>query len=385
MSSRLPRLRKSFVAATAVATLAAGGVTATHAFAEPEVTAPAASPTGQSPGAVYANQQVPAAALPAAASIGQRYTFWTKGVDERLHLALATLLEPKGTAPAGGWPVVVNAPAGYGVDEQCTPSETPAAADPDTVSRLLRAGYAVITPDYGSIGDSASPQYINHLITARNLVDAVLAGVVVDGSVSPRWAALGDAQGAGAAIALARKATDWQGNALDFRGSAATSIPAGLDDLITGLAPTSPAVAESVTADVVYALASLPADSLRPVLSATGKSLVAKAGTLCTPALRKAVRGVALGDLVTRALSSTTVAVELHRTLALPRSGFSRPLFLSQTLRDDSVVLPEALRFLADAQFASNKVRAVSYLTGDPQDGERREQVAVTDFLDGLF
>lgn len=387
MMIRHPRLRTTLAAATAAAALAAGAFTAAQAIADPESAPPVAAAPGQTPGAVYANQVLPAASLPAGASAGQRYSYWTTGVDERLHLAIATVVEPKGTAPAGGWPVVVNAPAGYGVAETCNASVSRDAADADTVTQLLRRGYAVITPDYGAIGASSAPQYIDHTVAARNIVDAVLAGVVVDGDVSPRWAILGDAQGAGAAIALARRAAAWQNGDVDFRGAAATSIPAGLDVLVSGLKPGSPAVSESVTADVVYALASLDAKQLESTLSPKGRQLVAAAKKdSCAPDLRKAVRGVALGDLVSKPIASNrTLARQLQGSLTLPRSGFSRPLLLSQTLHDDSVILHESLRFLADAQLASNKVTAKSYLTGDPSDAERQEQSAALTFLDKLF
>lgn len=387
MSSRYPHLRSTLTVTAVMAVLAAGGaLTATRAAADPEPARPVTSSPGQSPGAVYANQELPAAGLPAAAASGQRYSYWTTGVDEHVHLAVATMLEPKGKAPAGGWPVVVNAPAGYGLADRCNASVNPAAADRDTVSRLLRGGYAVITPDYGSVGDTASPEYIDHSVNARNVLDAVLAGVVVDGSVAPEWAIVGDTQGAAAAVELARKATDWQDGDLDFRGAVATSVPAGLDDLIAGLGPTSPAVSESVTADVVYALASLDADDVNPLLSKSGKQLVTKAKTMCAPDLRKAVRGTALGDLVTKPISSDAkLTASLRRSLDLPRSGYSRPLMLSQPLQDDSVVLHEAARFLADAQLASNKVQSRSYLTGDAADAERQENAAVIGFLDDLF
>ncbi|GAA3957792.1 alpha/beta hydrolase [Gordonia caeni] len=387
MTTRHPRLRTTLAVTAAAAVLAAGGaVTATRAFAAPESSPQSASSPGQTPGAVYANQELPATGLPAAAASGQRYSYWTTGVDERVHLAVATMLEPEGKAPAGGWPVVVNAPAGYGLADRCNASVSPAAADRDTVTRLLRRGFAVITPDYGGVGATASPEYIDHSVTARNVVDAVLAGVVVDGSVAPRWAVLGDTQGAAAAIELARKATDWQDGDLDFRGAAATSIPAGLDDLISGLGPNSPAVSEAVTADVVYALASLDAEDVNPILSKSGKQLVAKAKTQCAPDLRKSVRGTALGDLVTKPVSSDSkLAASLRKSLGISRSGYSRPLLLSQTLQDDSIQLHEALRFLADAQLASNRVQSRSYLTGDAADGVRQEQTAVLNFLDDLF
>ncbi|GAA4745558.1 alpha/beta hydrolase [Gordonia alkaliphila] len=385
-----PRLRKTLAATTAVAALAAGGVvTATQAFAEPDTaqpSQPSRSAPGQTAGAVYANQQLLQDSLPTAAAAGQRYSYWTTGVDDSLHLAIATILEPKGKAPAGGWPVVVNAPAGYGIAETCNASSGPVAGNRDTVAALLRNGFAVITPDYGMVGAGTSPQYIDHAVTARNLLDAVLAGVVVDGSVAPQWAVLGEAQGAAAAIELARKGTQWQGRDSDFQGAVATSIPAGIDVLISGLKPSSPAVSETITADVVYALASLEADDVASVLSKTGQQLVTKAQTMCAPDLRDAVKGVALGDLVSKSVaSSPKLAASLRRSLALPRNGFSRPLMMSQTLRNDANQVHEALRYLADAQLASNKVTAKTYFTPDAADGDRQEKAAVLTYLEGLF
>ncbi len=374
------RLRKAIAAGAATALLAGGllGQTSAHA-------APASGPR-TTPGTIFANEPLSAGQLPAAAASGQRYSYWTRGVDERLHLAVATIAEPKGTTPAGGWPVVVHAPAGNGLADACNTSADPQAGHRNTVSRLLRSGYAVISPDYGILGEGGSPQYADYTVTARNLLDAVVAGVVVDGTVSPRWALLGERQGAAAAIELARRATEWQPGNLDFRGAAATGIPAGMDVLISGLTPSSPAVSEAVMVDVVYALASFNAPELATVLSRSGLDLVGKAQTLCAPELAKAVRGMSLGQLVRTPVStSSRLSALIDRSLELPRSRYQRPLLLSQPLQDDTVQLPEALRFLAEAQLASDKVQAASYLTGDADDARRQENVTVTRFLDALF
>ena len=122
------------------------------------------------------------------------------------------------------------------------------------------------------------------------------------------------------------------------------------------------------------------------VLSPTGKQLVAKAQTMCAPALRSAVKGVALGDLVSKSVaSSPKLAASLKRSLALSRNGFSRPLMLSQTLQNDANQVHEALRFLADAQLSSNKVTSKTYFTPDAADGARQERTAVLGYLDDLF
>lgn len=375
------KLRRAVTAGAVAAAIVAGAALASPAAEA----APQPGPATEA-GMVFANETLAGSQLPAAAGAGQRYSYWTRGASGQLHAALATMVEPKGAAPAGGWPVVVHAPAGYGLAEACSASADPTAGARDTVNRLLRSGYAVITPDYGVPGKSGGPQYTDHTVTARNLLDAVLAGVVVDGSVAPRWSVVGDEQGAGAAVVLASKAAEWQSGKLDFRGAAATSVPAGVDVLLSGLNPASPAVSDSVTADVAYALATLDVPELASVLSKTGLDLVAKAEKLCAPDLIKAVRGTTLGQLVRKPVADNArLASTINRSLSLPRTGYQRPLLLSQTLQDDSVQLHEALRFLAEAQLGSNQAQAATYLTGDPADAERQEQAAVMKFLDSLF
>ncbi|MFT3661544.1 MAG: hypothetical protein QM809_09120 [Gordonia sp. (in: high G+C Gram-positive bacteria)] len=144
---------------------------------------------------------------------------------------------------------------------------------------------------------------------------------------------------------------------------------------------------EPVTADVVFALASIDTEEIDPILTPKGRKLVDLAErTACAPDMRKPVRGTALGELVNKPISSNPELARTLRTgLELPRTGFSRPLMLSQTLQDDSTVLHESLRYLAEAQLSSNRVTATSYLTGDRATAERQELDAVLKFLTGLF
>lgn len=385
LPTRLSGSRRATTTGTALAVLIGGGLLgAAPATADPD--ASAAVTAAQRPGSVFTNETLDATALPAGAATGQRYAYWTTGLDRKPQLAVATLVNPQGTAPAGGWPVVVAAPAGNGLADDCAPSLSRQTADRDRVTALLRRGLAVITPDYRSIGASTPAQYVDRTVTARNLLDSVAAGVVVDGQVAPRWAAVGDGEGAGAVIELTRRASEWQGPGLDFRGGAASSIPAGLDDVLANLGPASPAASEEVTADVVYALASVAGDGVERVLSARGRELVGKAKTVCAPGLRTAVRGMTLGQLMSRPLSSAALPTDsLPRSLTLPTTGFDRPIMLSQVLQDDAVLPAPTVQYLANAQLASDKVRLNTYFTGDKRDAERQEDDAVAEYVDGLL
>ncbi|MGB3699189.1 MAG: alpha/beta hydrolase [Gordonia sp. (in: high G+C Gram-positive bacteria)] len=382
------RFTRTLVAtAAAAAVVVAGGVVGARALADPAVDPAPTATGGQTAGTVYANRTVPEGRLVPGAAAGQQYSYWSAGADERMHLSTAVLLEPRGAAPSAGWPVVVWAHGSDGWSQACAPSVRRDAADVAAVSRLLKQGFAVIAPDYAAVGTPGSPQYADFTATAHNIVDAVRAGSDVGASaLSPKWAVTGRGLGASAAVVLAAKATAWQSGPLDFRGAGAASIPADYQDVVAGLSPSSAAVPTAMVADVLYTLASQPADALESILSPRGSALLTKARTLCTDALIKEIGGTGLADLVSRPLSSNaTLASSLRKSLAIPTRGFNRPILMSQRLTDDAVVVPNSLRYVAEAQLSSNKVKMSTYLTGSEADAERQEQAAVDAFLAGLF
>ena len=383
-----PKAGTALLAALTAAALTGGAVTATQAFAEPEAPAPAG---GQSPGTVYANRALPAESLPRGARNGNVYMYWSEGADGRTHLSGASVFEPLGTAPAGGWPSVAVVRAN-GIAAQCSSADGLTPADSAAASTLLNEGYAVIVPDLAAIGTDWIPLYVDSAAVARTVMDGVRASVDIDEDLSPRWAVVGETHGATAALTLARKATAWQGRDLDFRGAAAQSIPAGFADLITGLGPSSPPVPAAVVADVVFALASLDAlddpavTALADHLSPLGKTLVDKARSTCTPDFAEAVRNVSLAQLVSTPIAnSPQLAALIRRTISLPEIGFTRPVLLSQPLVDDSVNVPDSLRFATQAQLGSNKVTVRTYLTGDERDIAAQEKDATLGFLRGVF
>ncbi|MBM7366838.1 alpha/beta hydrolase [Gordonia hydrophobica] len=386
MISARTRLVRTLVATSAAAVVTIGTVVGAQALAEPAPESPDA-PGGQTAGSVYANRLVDPSTLISGAASGQQYSYWSQGSDEQLHLSTATLLEPRGSRPAAGWPVVVWAHGSDGWSASCAPSRNRDSGDRTAISRLLGDGYAVIAPDYAAVGAPGAPQYSDVNATAHNLVDAVRAAADIGQTdLSPKWAVVGQSQGAAAAVSLARNATRWQAGRLDFRGATATSIPAGYADLVAGLSPSSTAVPTPVVADVLYTLASQDSTDLEPILTERGSDLVQKAQTLCTEDLVKQVGGTQLADLVRKPLASNAkLAASLRKSLALPTIGFNRPILMSQRLVDESVVVPSSLRYLAEAQLASNKVTMSTYLTVDQSDGERQERAAVKAFLKRLY
>ena len=184
-SAHLARALAAAVALTIVVAPAAVGMTATAAAeptpgtSTPGVAEPSAEPSstdnsapaddnagtvdtrgpGQTPGAVYANRELPRARTVAGAGSGNDFTYWSTGADGKAHLSSGVLMVPGGRAPAGGWPIVAWAHGSRGIADRCAPSSRPTAEDTDELRRWLGRGYAVVSTDYAGVGTPGTPQY----------------------------------------------------------------------------------------------------------------------------------------------------------------------------------------------------------------------------------
>lgn len=156
--------------------------------------------------------------------------------------ASALLFVPRGTPPAGGWPVIAWA---HGTStpgqKTCAPSlsrdlDGGLTADgfiSDYVfmtAALVNGGYAVVSPDFEGLGAVASVPYPYYSAAslARSLIDGVRAARHADPQLSGNWMAVGHSDGGHAVLgveALASEAPE-----LTFKGAVAyapyTSIAA---------------------------------------------------------------------------------------------------------------------------------------------------------------
>lgn len=338
--------------------------------ATPSTTAtPTSRVAGGQAGTVYANRIIPGSRLFAGAREGNQFTYWSVGADGAPHLTTGSLYLPTHAAPRGGYPIVVWAHGSRGIADDCAPSLHPTDTDVDALRTWLARGYAVVSTDYAGLGTSGTPQYFDLDTTARNIIDAVRAGRDISDQLSHQWAVVGEGQGASAAVVLARSATGLQGGALDYRGSAATSIPAEFASVITRLGPATTVAAPSGwVAEALYTLASIrtahPAVGLDSYLSETGRTWLSKAATLCAADLTTAVNGLEVGSLFAKPLSDNTALTRLLNTAStLPTRGFTRPVLMTQTLADPTVIVPLTLKYINDARLADSRVDGRTYLT----------------------
>ncbi|MFT4043994.1 MAG: lipase family protein [Gordonia sp. (in: high G+C Gram-positive bacteria)] len=356
---RTRRRRRHRLPAAVLAVAAIGGVAATAPNDAD------AAPAG-APGAISANRQVPRSALIPGAARANVFTYWTRGLDDTAQLSTATLLLPFTPKPRGGYRVVVWAYGSRGLADNCAPSVHPSAEDLDEAKRWLAAGYAVVSSDYAGLGTTGTPLYFDSDAAARNIVDAVSASHHISDSLARSWVVVGRGRGAAVAVTLARTATSLQGPALDFRGAAASSIPAQFPNLLTALGPDTPVLPVGLTADALYTLSAInlakPEVDLVDYLTEAGRHWINRAAELCAADLTRQVSGLRLGSLFTKSLSSNReLSGALSAASQLPIRGFTRPVLMGQGLVDPTVVVPLTLKYINDARLADSHVVARPY------------------------
>ncbi|WP_227979468.1 lipase family protein [Nocardia spumae] len=307
--------------------------------------------------AVRSAQPLSAAATLPGSVDSERILYTTTTARDQPAVASAAVYFPPGPAPAGGWPVVAWAHGTVGLGDSCAYSVAgPADVDRDWayLGTWLKQGYAIVAADYAGLGTPGNHPYLNGVVEAHNVVDAVRAAVDHYSRLSRAWVVIGQSQGGGAAVSTARYATEFGGPDLDYRGAVGTGVPAYIEDILMPLGPGMPPLKLSphTTGYVLYILNGLrttfPELDIASFLNDSGRYWLDRAQDECLMPLGDdlAAANVVIGDLFTRPLADIP---NLHGLLAgylgLPESGFDKPLFMGQGLRDTDVITPETLRY----------------------------------------
>lgn len=146
--------------------------------------------------------------------------------------ATTVVLVPTGTAPAGGWPIVVWAHGTVGVADQCAPSASADLGGMDTlIASLLIKGYVVVAPDYEGLGSEGIHPFLNANSEGQSIIYAVKAAKSYIANTSSNWMVVGHSQGGHAAIAAAERANE---AGLNFKGAVAYAPASNLDSILGG-------------------------------------------------------------------------------------------------------------------------------------------------------
>ena len=307
-------------------------------------------------------------------SVGSsRIHYWSTGAADVPTPTSAAVYFPPGPAPEGGWPVIAWAHGTVGLGDTCAYSVNGPSAverDWDYLSTWLEQGYAIVAADYAGLGGPGEHPYLNGVVEAHNIVDAVTAATRHYSSLAKSWAVVGQSQGGGAAMFTARYATEFGGRELDYRGAVGTGVPAHIEDILLPLGPGVPGIELSphTTAYALYILNGLrttyPELDIASVLNDSGRHWLDRAQHSCINPFGEelAANQVVLGDLFERPLAQLP---DLHglltRYMGLPTSGYDRPVFLGQGLYDTDVITPQTLRFAAELTARGEPVTLHTY------------------------
>lgn len=152
---------------------------------------------------------------------------------------------------------------------------------------MRNPGGSRIAADYAGLGTPGDHPYLNGIVEAHNVVDAVRAASRHSPELSNEWMVVGQSQAGGATVTTARYATEIGGPELDYRGAVGTGVPAYLEDVFVPLGPGVPLVrpGSRTTAYTLYFLNGLrttyPGPNIESFLTDSGRYWLERSRTEC--------------------------------------------------------------------------------------------------------
>jgi pimeloyl-ACP methyl ester carboxylesterase len=359
------RRQRTLPARAVPARVAAAAVTlATAAGLLGPATATASPPA---PGTVIGTDALPPMAqLPGTAS-QRRLTYWTEGPTGAPALSTGAVYLPSGHPPEGGWPVVSSAHGTTGVGDTCAPAHgyDTTSLTRDYLSTWLAQGYAVVATDYVGLGTEGTHAYLHGRSEGRAVIDMVRAATSVTPELSRKWVAIGHSQGGHATMLAAHQATSYAPE-LDYRGAVATGTPANLELLMPFGGPGFPNLGlNGITVFAAYIVDGLrvtrPDLPVDDYLTPVGAALVKDSESLCYMEMRDRAGTIGVGEIFSRPLNEPRIRDALRDYLSVPTTGYDRPVFIGQGLRDQTVPFPFATKLALDMQAAGQPVTFRTY------------------------
>jgi alpha/beta superfamily hydrolase len=250
---------------------------------------PSPLPGTQHGDAIWSRPLTGSPVLPSAAR-NELILYRTRTPDGRDVAVSGMLAVPKGTPPAGGWPVISWAHGSTGDGVLCTPS-LDGPGEPEhsylgpidpVLDSFVKHGFAVVQTDYTGEGTPGVQPYLDGASEARDVIDIVRAARQVEPSLSTRWVAAGHSQGGHSAL-FATSLSQSYAPDLQNLGGVAMAPVSDLPDLITyasTLATPTPAFA--VVALFIAGEADLdPAVRPDAIFNLTGLAMLPQIRQLC--------------------------------------------------------------------------------------------------------
>ena len=273
--------------------------------------------------------------LQSATSLAARIEYTsTSGITADHTQVTATVFVPRGTAPEGGWPIVVYGHATTGIQSECAPSRSPTLLGSSTViATLVKAGYLVTVPDYQGLGlDELYHPYLDSTTVGYNVIDSVRAARRLVADASDRWLAVGVSQGGQAAWAANELAAGY-GGGLFLVGTVSLAPPTD----ITGFAEmaASGTLSKDQQASLQLILAALAKENANFNLDDYRRGVVAQKWDVLSSCegsrvseRAEAIEQIGPDDLRPSGPEATAALTEYLRKRSLPQAPTAAPMLV---------------------------------------------------------
>jgi pimeloyl-ACP methyl ester carboxylesterase len=189
--------------------------------------------TSSKPGDLLRQEPGNGYALPSGAT-AVRILYHSQSADGADVATSGVVLIPAGSAPAGGWPVIVWAHGTSGVARQCAPSlEKDMEYGEEGLMPMVRAGFAVIATDYHGLGTQGPHEYLNKTAQGRDVIYSIPAAHAAVPSLARRWVVIGHSQGGLAAWSVAEMQAKLHDP--DYLGTISVAPAADLKSILMGM------------------------------------------------------------------------------------------------------------------------------------------------------
>ncbi|HEX4365214.1 MAG TPA: lipase family protein [Rhodopila sp.] len=300
------------------------------------------------------------------AAAGQQFRILytsTDGIGGETPVAVSgAYFVPRGTPPAGGWPLVAWAHGTTGIADTCAPSWTPRSKrDASYLNTWLEQGYAIVATDYQGLGTPGPHPYLAVRPEAYSVLDSVRAVLKGFPSIANKIVVIGQSQGGQAAFATAGLAARYAPE-LNIRGTVATGVP------FTGGPRPAPASPDSVDPTAAYTLyiavrmqQAYPSLQPNQLVSARALPLLEQARTTCVGALFRAVQAAGLNRETTIGIGFNTAIKTVLLTMEYATLKLPQPLFVGTGAYDHDVPPARQLALVRNACAEGSVVEAHLY------------------------
>lgn len=305
---------------------------------------PAPLPAGRPGDVIWARAVTNDAALPSAAQ-NWLVLYRSTNIADKPVAVSGTVAIPKGTAPAGGWPVISWTHGTTGIADICAPSRNDSAFPPRNYVNLMNAsldqwvakGYAVVKTDYEGLGTPGTHPYLVMDSEARGAVDMVRAARQISPSLSRDWLVMGHSQGGGAA-AYAGYMGPVYGQELNLKGAIAIS-PSSHISLLVQLAQKKPDQPSDPYGTLLFHSvgATAPGVNLAELLTPAGLQVNSQVESKCVGDLRNNHK---VGDVMNMKADFRALNGALATLMDTQNVRPSVPVLVLQDDQDEAVPKP---------------------------------------------